>query len=142
MLRYIDREQGLLAEPEPVKVFARDTNVLRKSVTPGTRPMLSYEKAHPQCRPTKSGTGPDHSQADHWCYLAIQSGRSIEEAAQKLLEVSGKARFRLKTAFRVTRESRRKMPRLLSSVDSGGAGLNARGRVSPRFPENPPRSES
>ena len=43
------------------------------------------------------GSGPDRSKADYWwCYLALQRQWSIEDTEAKLLEVSEKARERVK----------------------------------------------
>jgi RepB DNA-primase from phage plasmid len=88
---------GLVAPPEPVKAetlaFTR-----RSQNSSGTeRQWPSYEKSLLGA-PTKSdGSGPDRSKADYWwCYLALQWKWSIEDTEAKLLEVSEKARERVR----------------------------------------------
>jgi len=45
--------------------------------------------------PNREGTGPSRSHADFfWCLMSAQRGHSIEETADKLLEVSARAQER------------------------------------------------
>lgn len=50
-----------------------------------------------QAPPSSGGSGADRSRADFWwCYLALQRKWSIEDTEAKLLEVSEKARERVR----------------------------------------------
>jgi hypothetical protein len=88
------RQLGLLAE-EPVQQATRArTDFTKQSQSRSAKPWPSYELCLAGAPPNKAGTGPSRSHADYWfCYLAIQWGRGIEQAAEKLLEVSEKARY-------------------------------------------------
>jgi RepB DNA-primase from phage plasmid len=90
-------ELHLLAEPE------RTASVLnlrprRPSRQPGReRQWADYARCLLGAPPNSSGNGPSRSHADSFfCKLAAQSGWSIEETEQKLLEVSEKARERVR----------------------------------------------
>jgi hypothetical protein len=79
-----------------------------KSETERTWP--DYERCVSGAPPSKEGPGPDRSMADFfWCMMAAQRGWSIEETANKLMEVSSKAqeraasRRRLRTHHRAER---------------------------------------
>jgi hypothetical protein len=53
------------------------------------------QKACPFLTPNQEGNGPDRSLADFlWCMMAAQRGWSIEETANKLMEVSARAQER------------------------------------------------
>ena len=85
-------QMGLLAAPEPVKIpsaFAgTSTNI---------RPWPSYQICLERAPKRKDGN-PDRSRADFaYCLTAITGGRGVEETAAKLLEVSERARERLKS---------------------------------------------
>lgn len=64
--------------------------------TPGYRTHLAgLERCVAGAPPSKEGPGPDRSMADFfWCMMAAQRGWSIEETAEKLMEVSAKAQER------------------------------------------------
>jgi len=86
---------GLLAPSEPVKETAlRFTR--RNENTPGKkRQWPSYEKA--LAGAPLHNDGPDRSRADFWwSYLALQRGWSAEETEAMLVEVSEKARERVR----------------------------------------------
>jgi hypothetical protein len=54
-----------------------------------------YQRCVDGAPPAKEGDGPDRSIADFfWCIMAAQRGWSIEETANKLLEVSARAQER------------------------------------------------
>jgi hypothetical protein len=54
-----------------------------------------YERCVAGAPPNQEGTGPDRSMADFfWCMMAAQRGWSIDEVANKLLEVSARAQGR------------------------------------------------
>ncbi len=85
---------GLIAEPEPVKpatvislrVSRRHENAIRARRWPDYQRCL--ERA-----PRNRDTGPDVSRADFaWCMTALDWGFSTDETANKLLQVSSKAR--------------------------------------------------
>jgi hypothetical protein len=69
---------------------------------PGNNKRLSSERSWPDydaclrgAPPNREGTGPSRSHADFfWCLMAAQRGHSIEETADKLLEVSARAQER------------------------------------------------
>jgi hypothetical protein len=61
-----------------------------------TRPWPSYAIALAGAPPNMQGSGPDRSMADFsWCMTAIDWGRSIEETAIKLPQVSARAQERV-----------------------------------------------
>jgi hypothetical protein len=80
---------GLVAEPE-----VAPPALLRVSHTrTGNRKWPSYQRCVEGAPPNHSDTGPDVSRADFtWCMTAITWGWSIEETADKLMELSAKAR--------------------------------------------------
>jgi hypothetical protein len=88
---------GLVASPEPV--IATTLPFVRRSQSPSdkTRQWPSYEKSLAGAPPNRDGTGPDRSKADFWwAYLALQWKWSIEDTEAKLVEVSEKARERVR----------------------------------------------
>ncbi|HTV54289.1 MAG TPA: DNA-primase RepB domain-containing protein [Terriglobia bacterium] len=82
---------GLVAPPE---VFR--TGTLRASPTrSGVRKWPSYERCIQGAPLNQEGTGPDRSRADFtWAKTALEWGWSIEDTADRLREVSSKARER------------------------------------------------
>jgi hypothetical protein len=88
---------GLVALPEPVKATTLAFTRRSANSSETVRQWPSYEKSLLGA-PTKSdGSGPDRSKADYWwCYLALQWKWSIEDVEAKLLEVSEKARERVR----------------------------------------------
>jgi hypothetical protein len=61
----------------------------------GERRWPDYQHYLAAAPTAKEGEGPGRSMADFfWCRKAVQRGWSIQETANKLLEVSGKARER------------------------------------------------
>lgn len=59
----------------------------------GNRKWPSYQRCLDGAPPNHGNTGPDISRADFtWCMTALTWGWTVEEAADKLLELSGKAR--------------------------------------------------
>jgi hypothetical protein len=88
---------ALLAAPEPVQAaplkFARRAEHTARR----ERQWPSYERALAGAPPSNDGSGPDRSRADFWfSYLALQRGWSVEDTEAKLLEVSEKARERVR----------------------------------------------
>ena len=64
---------------------------------PRRRQWPDYQRCVTNAPPSHDGDGPDRSLADFfWCMMAAQRGWSIEETAQKLIEVSEKARERVR----------------------------------------------
>jgi hypothetical protein len=58
----------------------------------------NYHRALAGAYLKQDGTGPDRSRADFfWCKWSLQRGNAPEDVAEKLLEVSSKARLELKT---------------------------------------------
>jgi hypothetical protein len=80
---------GLVAAPEVVPPA-----LLRVSPAhSGNRKWPSYQRCLDGAPPNHGNTGPDISRADFtWCMTAITWGWSIEETADKLMELSAKAR--------------------------------------------------
>lgn len=90
-------EFHLLAEPEPTAsvVDLRPHRASRQRDR--ERKWPDYDRALAGAPPASEGNGPSRSHADFfWCKVAAQSGWSIEETEQKLLEVSEKARERVR----------------------------------------------
>ena len=86
---------GLLAKPKPVKAQALKFTRGAERDTGKARQWPSYEKS--LAGAPQSHDGPDRSRADFWwCYLALQRGWSAEETEAKLVEVSEKARERVR----------------------------------------------
>ena len=88
---------GLLAPPEPVKETALKFTRRAEGSSSKDRQWPSYERALAGAPPSNDGPGPDRSRADFWwSYLALQRGWSAEDAEAKLVEVSEKARERVR----------------------------------------------
>jgi hypothetical protein len=86
---------GLLAPPEPIQAAALKFTRQAEKASGKDRQWPSYEKA--LAGAPQGHDGPDRSRADFWwCYLALQRGWSAEETEAKLLEVSEKARERVR----------------------------------------------
>lgn len=86
---------GLLAKPEPVQATALKFTRRAEKGSGKDRHWPSYEKA--LAGAPQGQDGPDRSRADFWwSYLALQRGWSVEETEAKLLEVSEKARERVR----------------------------------------------
>jgi hypothetical protein len=88
---------GLLAPAELVK--AKHVEFTRRSESkPGKeRQWPSYERALAGAPQSSDGSGPDRSRADFWwSYLALQRNWSVEETEGKLVDVSDKARERVR----------------------------------------------
>ena len=80
-------------EPAPTVVKLKTSHTQGRSGPAPTWP--DYERCVKGAPPAREGDGPDRSIADFfWCMMAIQRGWSIEETADKLLEVSPKAQER------------------------------------------------
>jgi len=88
---------GLVAPPEPIKATTLMFPRRSRHSSEGTRQWPSYEKALAGAPQNAAGSGPSRSHADYWwCYLALQWNWSIEDTEAKLLEVSEKARERVR----------------------------------------------
>ena len=88
---------GLVAAPEPVKAATLAFPRAPRNSSERARQWPSYEKSLLGAPPNGDGSGPDRSKADYWwCYLALQRHWSIEDREAKLLEVSEKARERVR----------------------------------------------
>ncbi len=86
---------GLLAKPEPLKATSLKFTRRGENSSGLDRQWPSYEKA--LAGAPQSHDGPDRSRADFWfSYLALQRGWSAEETEAMLLEVSEKARERVR----------------------------------------------
>lgn len=99
--RILTREQleglGLLAAPDPVSEKTVSFTPRIHQTHEKTRHWPSYEMSLAQAPPSNGGSGPDRSRADFWwCYLALQRKWRIEDTEAKLLEVSEKARERVR----------------------------------------------
>jgi hypothetical protein len=82
-----------LADPEPIVIPFKSPH--NHSQLGMKRSWPDYERCVTQAPLAKDGDGPDRSKADYfWCKMAAQRGWSIEETAEKLLEVSEKAQER------------------------------------------------
>jgi hypothetical protein len=83
----------LVVPPEPVEVptvISLDTS--RRQRVRGQRQWPDYQRCLERAPLSKEHGGPDRSSADFdWCKWAARFGWSIEETANKLLEVSAKA---------------------------------------------------
>jgi hypothetical protein len=87
-------ERDILAPVEPPAVIPIESR-RRAARTDGERTWPDYERCVAGAPPSKDGPGPDRSMADFfWCMMASQRGWNIEETANKLMEVSGKAQER------------------------------------------------
>jgi len=86
---------GLLAPPEPAPAVLPFKTSRQHTRSEGKREWPDYQRCVAGAPPAKEGDGPDRSLADFfWCMMAAQRGWSIEETANKLLEVSAKAQER------------------------------------------------
>jgi RepB DNA-primase from phage plasmid len=89
-------QRGILAPVEPPAVIPIKTH-RRATKSEGERTWPDYERCVSGAPPSKEGPGPDRSMADFfWCMMAAQRGWSIEETANKLMEVSSKAQERVR----------------------------------------------
>src|SRR5271168_2125392 len=93
---------GLVAAPEPAPAVT--TFVARRQTKNGSQRDTSnkawpdYARSLAGAPPSLQGSGPDRSMADFiWCMTAIDWGWSIEDTAAKLVEVSEKARERVRS---------------------------------------------
>jgi RepB DNA-primase from phage plasmid len=87
-------QRGILAPVEPPAVIPIKTH-RRTTKSESERTWPDYERCVSGAPPSKEGPGPDRSMADFfWCMMASQRGWSIEETANKLMEVSSKAQER------------------------------------------------
>ena len=95
-------ELGLVAPAEPentTPVFTaragQGNNGYQRSR--GTKAWPDYARSLAGAPPRRDGSGPDQSMADFtWCMTAVDWGWSIEDTAAKLVEVSEKARERVR----------------------------------------------
>jgi RepB DNA-primase from phage plasmid len=88
---------GLLSPPEPVAAPPLKFTRRIESSSDKIRQWPSYEKALTGAPQGADGSGPDRSRADFWwSYLALQRGWSPEDTEAKLVEVSEKARERVR----------------------------------------------
>jgi hypothetical protein len=88
---------GLVAPPEPVKATTLAFSPRSQNSSKTVRQWPSYEKSLAGAPPKSDGSGPSRSHADYWwCCLALQWKWSIEDTEAKLLEVSEKARERVR----------------------------------------------
>ena len=86
---------GLVALPEPAPAVIPIRSRRKHATAEGERTWPDYERCVSGAPPSKEGDGPDRSMADFfWCMMAVQRGWGIEETANKLMEVSGKAQER------------------------------------------------
>lgn len=86
---------GLLAPPEPARAVLPFKTSREHTRSGGERAWPDYQRCVAGAPPAKEGDGPDRSLADFvWCMMAAQRGWSIEDTANKLLEVSAKAQER------------------------------------------------
>ena len=86
---------GLVAPPDPAPNVVRLKTSRNHSRLGSEKGWPDYEACLRGAPPNKEGTGPSSSHADFfWCLMAAQRGHSIEEPADKLLEVSARAQER------------------------------------------------
>ena len=86
---------GLVAPPEPAPAVIPIRSRRKHPTAEGERTWPDYERCVSGAPPSKEGDGPDRSMADFfWCMMAAQRGWSIEETANKLMELSAKAQER------------------------------------------------
>lgn len=99
------REMGLLAEPEPV-LIPPARGFVHKLTSGHGRSWPDYERCVEGAPLNHAKDGPDISKADFFfAMLASQRGRSIEEIAGKLMDLSSKARKNGEQYARVTAEN-------------------------------------
>ena len=88
---------GLVAPAEQVKATTLAFPRRSQNSSDRNRQWPSYEKSLAGAPLDSAGTGPSRSHADYWwCYLALQRHWTIEDTEAKLVEVSGKARERVR----------------------------------------------
>jgi len=86
---------GLVAPEDPAPTVVRLKTSSNHSRLSSERSWPDYERCVRDAPTSREGQGPDRSMADFfWCLMASQRGHSIEDIADKLLEVSGKAQER------------------------------------------------
>jgi hypothetical protein len=87
----------LLAAPEPIQATTLQFIKRAETRSGKGREWPSYDMSLAGAPRTSDGSGPDRSKADFWwCKLAIQRKWSIEDTEARLLEVSEKARERVR----------------------------------------------
>lgn len=95
------QEIGLLAAPEPTRAFP-----LRVSPSTHSRSWPDYVRCVQGAPMNHGKTGPDISRADFmWALMSAQRGRGIEEIAERLMELSSKARENGEQYARITAEN-------------------------------------
>ena len=83
---------GLVAPEDLAPTVVRLKTSSNHNRLSSERSWPDYERCVEGAPPNKEGTGPDRSMADFFfCMLAAQRGHSIEDIANKLLEVSARA---------------------------------------------------
>lgn len=88
---------GLVAPSEPAPTVLPLRSSQKYHTSDGERSWPDYERCVAGAPPSKEGDGPDRSMADFfWCISAARRGWSIEEIANKLMEVSAKAQERVR----------------------------------------------
>jgi hypothetical protein len=89
---------GLVAPPEPVEATTLAFPRRSQKSSDAERQWPSYEKLLLGAPPRVDGSGPSRGHAGflEWCYLALQRHCSIEDTEAKLVEVSEKARERVR----------------------------------------------
>ena len=96
------QEMRLVAAPEPEVIapaYTARTSSVRNGVhyAKSTKVWPDYARSLAGAPPSLQGNGPDRSMADFsWCMTAIDWGWSIEDTAAKLVDVSEKARDRVR----------------------------------------------
>jgi DNA primase RepB-like protein len=86
---------GLVASPEPAPAVIPLRSRRKLPAAEGERTWPDYQRCVTGAPPNHEGSGPDRSMADFfWCMMAAQRGWSIEETANKLMEVSARAQER------------------------------------------------
>jgi hypothetical protein len=86
---------GLVAAPEPAPAVIPLRSRRRHPAAEGECTWPDYQRCVTGAPPNQQGSGPDRSMADFfWCMMAAQRGWSIEETANKLMEVSARAQER------------------------------------------------
>jgi len=86
---------GLVAPPESAPAVLPFRPRRKHPASETDRPWPDYQRYIAGAPPSKEGDGPDRSKADFfWCKKAAEGGWSIEEVADKLIEVSARAQER------------------------------------------------
>jgi hypothetical protein len=94
-------QMELLTAPEPTQAFSH-----RVSPATGSRSWPDYERCVQGAPMNHGKTGPDISRADFmWALMAAQRGRGIEEIAERLMQLSTKARENGEQYARITAEN-------------------------------------